>query len=124
LHSITRRILTIIWAALLGFFIALTGQGVWTVLVSINLATSPAIPWSVLVMAPILLVIWLYLDGRWWPRSTSQARHRDLRANPVSGQVFAWAFLGCYVLPGKLEPSRCPSSYSRDLNILYMGVAK
>jgi hypothetical protein len=37
--------------------------------------------------------MWQYLNGKWWPRSTSAARRRYLRANPVSGQVFAAALL-------------------------------
>jgi membrane protease YdiL (CAAX protease family) len=37
--------------------------------------------------------MWRYLDGKWWPRSTSAARRRYLRANPVSGRVFAAALL-------------------------------
>ena len=110
--SLTSRILTILWAAFLGFAIALLGQGVWTVLLFANLATTPTIPWSVAVMAPLLLLIWLYLDGRWWPDKTSEARHRDLRANPVSGRVFAWACLagvlslaalvGCWIVMARL----------------------
>jgi len=93
MRSLASRILVIIWAAFVGFFIALAGQGLWTLLVSINLVTNPTIPWSVAVMAPLLLLMWLYLDGRWWPHSTSEARHRDLRANSVSRQVFGWSFL-------------------------------
>ena len=67
--------------------------GVWTALLIANLATSPAIPWAVVAMAFFLWLMWLYLGGKWWPRSTREARHRYLRANPVSGQVFAWALL-------------------------------
>jgi membrane protease YdiL (CAAX protease family) len=33
------------------------------------------------------------LDGKGWPRSTSEARHRSLRARPVDGRVFAWALI-------------------------------
>jgi membrane protease YdiL (CAAX protease family) len=38
-----------------------------------------------------LLLIWLYLNGRWWPSSTSAARHDLLRARLVPARVFAWA---------------------------------
>ena len=42
-------------------------------------------------MAGVLWVTWQYLHGRWAPASTSQARRRLLRANPVRGNVFGWA---------------------------------
>ncbi len=67
--------------------------GVWTALLISNLATSPAIPWAVAVMALLLWVMWQYLGGRWGPQSTSQARRRYLRARLLPGRVFAWALL-------------------------------
>ena len=69
---------------------AVTG-GVWTALLDVNLATSPAIPWSVAVMAVLLWLLWRYLGGAGWPRSTADARRRYLRARRISGRVFAWA---------------------------------
>jgi membrane protease YdiL (CAAX protease family) len=87
------RILTAIWAAILGIFIALFGQGVWSALLVVNLKTTPAIPWAVAVMAVGLWIIWQYLGGRWAPRSTSEARRLRLRANALPGDVFAWAIL-------------------------------
>jgi len=44
-------------------------------------------------MAVVLWLLWQYLGGRWWPRSTSEVRKLDLRANPVSGTAFAGALL-------------------------------
>lgn len=44
-------------------------------------------------MALVLWVMWEYLGGMWWPRSTSGARRVSLRANRVAGQVLAWAFV-------------------------------
>jgi membrane protease YdiL (CAAX protease family) len=63
------------------------------VLLISNVATTPAIPWAVAVMALVLWLMWQYLGGKWWPRSTSEARRRYLRARPISGQVFAWALV-------------------------------
>jgi membrane protease YdiL (CAAX protease family) len=37
--------------------------------------------------------MWQYLGGHWWPRSTAEARRRNLRALPVSRQVFLWALV-------------------------------
>src|SRR5262245_34112429 len=71
------------------FFTVFVGA-VWSVLISTNLATRPAIPWAVLVMAVLLWSLWQYLDGKGWPQSTSKARHRYLRARWVSRPVFLW----------------------------------
>ena len=79
------------WSALLGFGITVFGAGVWATLATVNLASTPGIPWSVPAMAVLLWLMWQYLGGRWWPRSTSAARRLCLRANPVPGSVFAWA---------------------------------
>jgi membrane protease YdiL (CAAX protease family) len=87
------RILTAAWAAILGIFVALFGQGVWSALIAANLATTPAVPWAVAVMAVLLWLIWQYLGGRWAPQSTSEARRRRLRAKPLPANVFAWALL-------------------------------
>lgn len=87
------RILRAVWAAILGIFIALFGQGVWSALLALNLATTPAVPWCVAVMAVVLWIIWQYLGGRWRPQSTSNERRLRLRANALSGNVFALAIL-------------------------------
>ena len=87
------RILTAAWAAVLGIFIGLFGQGVWSALIAANLMTTPAIPWAVGVMAVVLWIIWQYLGGKWWPHSTSASRRERLRANPLPANVFAWAVI-------------------------------
>ena len=68
MNVVAKRILWVIWAGVLGFFIALFGQGVWMLLISANLASGSTIPWAVPLMALILWPMWLYLDGRGWPR--------------------------------------------------------
>lgn len=85
------RIPTVVWFGVMAFLLATSAGGVWSILLISNLATSPAIPWSVAVMALLLWIMWQYMGGRWWPRSTSQARRRYLRARRLPGQVFAWA---------------------------------
>ncbi len=125
MRNLFGRILWVIFSVILAYFIALAVQGVWTALISVNLALSPAIPWSVVVMALFLWPIWLYLGGKWGPRSTSEARRRFLRANPVSGIVFAWAFLagilsitalvGYWIVMARLV--RMPGSVLPDLSM-------
>jgi membrane protease YdiL (CAAX protease family) len=65
--------------------------GIWSALLAINLAVSPAIPWAVVVMALLLWLLLSYLGGAGWPRGTAEARRRYLRARRVPGQVFLWA---------------------------------
>lgn len=93
MRSFSSRLMSVVWFVLLTSLIAALGTGVWTALITSNLAASPAIPWAVAVMALVLWLMWQYLDGRWWPRSTSEARHSYLRAKVVSRRVFAWALL-------------------------------
>ncbi len=92
-RSLSRQILAVLWSGFLAFVILAVGQGVWGALLVGNLRTSPAIPWCVPVMAIVLWLFWQYLDGKGWPHSTSETRHRDLRANRVPGAVFTWALV-------------------------------
>jgi membrane protease YdiL (CAAX protease family) len=93
MQSISNRIPTVVWTGILAFALTVFAGGVWTVLLISNIVTSPAIPWSVAVMALLLWLMWQYLGGRWWPHSTSEARRRYLRATPLSAQVFVWALV-------------------------------
>jgi len=83
----------VVWAGLLGFLIIVVGAGIWSALVAVNLSVSPAVPWAVPVMSVVLALMWVYLAGRGWPRSTSQARRLCLRANLVSAPGFRWSVL-------------------------------
>src|SRR5260370_14896121 len=83
----------VVWSGAMALFLASFAGGVWTALLISNLATSPAIPWAVAVMALLLWVKWQYMGGRWWPQSTSQARRRYLRARLLPGRIFACALL-------------------------------
>jgi membrane protease YdiL (CAAX protease family) len=127
LPSLATRIRSLVWSAILAFLILVVGQDVWGALLLTNLRTSPAIPWAVAVMAVILWLMWQYLNGKGWPQSTSQTRHRYFRANRVSGRAWAWGMLagvlsiaalaGYWIvlfqlvrMPGNVLPdfSRCP----------------
>lgn len=125
MSSLVGRVLTVVWAAILAVLIAMIGQGVWTTLIVTNLRTSPAIPWAVVVMAPLIWLMWQYLSGKWWPRNTSEARRRHLRANMVSGPVFAWALVaggfsmgalaGCWIVMTQLV--RMPANVLPDMSM-------
>jgi len=90
-RSFLRKILAVVWSGLLAFFILVIGQGVWGALLIGNLKTSPTIPWCAPAMAIVLWLFWQYLGGNGWPHSTSEVRHRYLRANRVPGPVLTWA---------------------------------
>lgn len=91
MRSLLRRILMVAWSAILALLILAFGQGMWGALLVTNLKTNPAIPWAVPLMAVVLWLMWKYLGGSWWPRSTSEARRRYLRANRVPGEVLGWS---------------------------------
>jgi len=92
-RSFPGKLLMVVWATILSFLILGFGQGAWGALLVTNLRTDPAIPWAVPAMAVVLWLMWKYLGGIWWPRSTSEARRLYLRANPVPGRVIAWTLL-------------------------------
>ena len=79
--------------AILSLLLTLLPGGVWTALLSLNLSTGIAIPWSVLAMGAILWIAWRYAGGAWAPAGTSQVRRAYRRANPVPAPVFALALL-------------------------------
>jgi hypothetical protein len=92
-RSIATRALSIFGFGLLAFAITILMGGIWSALLVANLRSSPAVPWSVPVMAFLLWLMWNYLGGKGWPRSTSDARRRYLRANRRSARTYLWAFV-------------------------------
>jgi len=93
MRSLPRKVLMVVWSALLAFLILGFGQRIWGAILVGNLRFSPAIPWLIPAMSLVLWLMWRYLGGRWWPQSTSEARRRLLRANRVSGEVLAWSLV-------------------------------
>jgi membrane protease YdiL (CAAX protease family) len=127
-RSFATRALSIIGFGLLAFAITVLAGGIWSALLVANLRSSPAMPWSVPLMAILLWLIWSYLGGKGWPRSTSAARHYYLRANRRSARTYLWSFaagvLSVVALAGywivlfrlvKMPPNALPdmSSYPR-----------
>lgn len=64
-----------------------------SVAVILNMRTSPSIPWMLVVTAGWLLFFWWYVSGHGWPRSTQEARRRDLRAPTLSKPAWIWALI-------------------------------
>lgn len=86
-----RRLVLVVGFGALAFVLTAVVGGIWSALLTINLATSPAIPWAVVVMTLLLWLLWRYLGGAGWPRGTAEARRQYLRARRVPGRVFMWA---------------------------------
>ena len=91
--SFGKRLLSILWAGVLAWLILMVGQPMWVALALTNLKVSPKIPWSAAVMALVLWLMWQYLGGRWWPRSTAETRRHNLRA------------IGCFTRAGHVVES-------------------
>ena len=53
-----------------------------------NLRIFSSVPWAILPTSAYLWLYWRYLDGSGWPSSTAQARRMNLRANPLSAEVW------------------------------------
>ena len=125
MRNVIRRVLIVVWSGMIACVLAVGTGGVWSALLAANLATGLTVPWAVLVMAALLWVMWQYLGGRWGPRSTSAARRRALRANPISPRTIAWAVLsgtlaiaalaGLWIVLFQLAklPARALPDYSR-----------
>jgi membrane protease YdiL (CAAX protease family) len=64
-----------------------------SIAVILNMRTSPSIPWMLVVTAGWLLFFWWYVTGHGWPRSTQEARRRDLRAPSLSKPAWIWALI-------------------------------
>jgi membrane protease YdiL (CAAX protease family) len=92
-RSFSTRTLKVVGFGLLALSITILAGGIWSTLLVTNLRISPAVPWSVPAMAFLLWLAWSYLGGSGWPRSTSEARRRCLRANRKSGETYLWAWV-------------------------------
>jgi len=127
-RSFSTRALSIIGFGLLAFAITVLAGSIWSALLVANLRSSPAVPWSVPVMALLLWLMWSYLGGKGWPQSTSDARRRYLRAKRRSARTYLWSFAagvlsvvalaGCWIVLFrlvKMPPNALPdmSSYPR-----------
>jgi membrane protease YdiL (CAAX protease family) len=74
-----------------------------SIAVILNLRTSPAIPWMLVVTVGWLLFFWWYVSGHGWPRSTQESRRRDLRAPSLSKHAWTWALIaGTFGITGTI----------------------
>ena len=91
------RLPVVVRAVIVGGVVLTAGGLLTSPLIYANLKLWPAVPWSVAVMAAYMWLFWQYLQGRWWPRSTSESRRQGLRARRLSRRVWCWAMIAGYL---------------------------
>ncbi len=77
----------------IGMLVMLVGTIPRNALFAANLRYVSAVPWALPLTAAYLWFFWRYLRGDGPPDSTRDTRRASLRANQVSGSVWAWALL-------------------------------
>jgi membrane protease YdiL (CAAX protease family) len=85
------RLRTVAGPIAIGLVIGLGSDAVAELLVLLNLLTAPRVQWSVGVGIVYLWLLWRYLGGWGWPRSSSSARRLKLRARRLSQREWAWS---------------------------------
>lgn len=90
--SLWTRFPIVVRAVVAGFLVSLFGSVPWSILLQANIK-APAFPWAAFVMTVYLWLLWQYLQGKGWPKSTSEARHENLRARKLSGKIWGWSLL-------------------------------
>lgn len=91
-------------AALSALAITAVGQGAWGALAALNLTLTPGIPWSAVVMAVILGLLFLVASGRTPPKSNAAARATLTPFGPVSVRAWIWSLtLGAVGIAGLAE---------------------
>jgi len=83
----------IIRAVFAGILIVLVGTIPRNIAYAANLRYGTALPWAVPLTAGYLWFFWMYLRGDGPPDSTAFERRTSLRANNISGRLWAWALL-------------------------------
>jgi len=94
---IWRWLPVVVRAVIVGCVVVTAGGMLTGPLIYANLKLWPTVPWSILVLAAYLWLFWQYLQGRWWPRSTAEARRQGLRARRLSPRVWWWAMIAGYL---------------------------
>lgn len=91
--SFVRNLGASLGAVALGMVAVILGSIPKDVIFAANLAYLPHLPWLIVPTAIYLWIYWRYLGGAWAPTSTSQARRKLLRANPLPIRVWFCALL-------------------------------
>jgi len=91
-----QRVPVAVRAVLIGLLVVTFGALGWSLLFIATARLTASVAWatgpSFAILGGLYLwAYWRYLGGAGWPRSTAEARRRNLRGNRLSGAVWAWA---------------------------------
>jgi membrane protease YdiL (CAAX protease family) len=79
----------ILTAVVLGVGVLLAGGLPWTMLLApASVRYAVAVPWAIAPMSLYLWIYWQYISGAWGSPDTAAARRQNLRANPLTGDVW------------------------------------
>jgi membrane protease YdiL (CAAX protease family) len=85
------RLGVVAFAALVALAIMAVGQGLWGLMVAVNMRFTPTIPWAPVAMAAVLACLVAFLSGRIGPKSSAEARRRMVPLARVSTRAWAWS---------------------------------
>jgi membrane protease YdiL (CAAX protease family) len=102
--TLWQRLPIVLRALLAGVAVAAAGTLPWAGLSLANQKYLVAVPWSVVVMAIYLWLLWRWLRGDGWPSTTAAARRAALRANSVDPDAFGLAIFAALIGFAALMP--------------------
>ena len=90
----------VVRSILIGFGVTTIGVGIWVLMV-----THIPVPWSVVFMGAVLVLFWIYFNGRWNPSGTQAFRRKCSRQTRLGRSVWirgmiASCFLFLFVSAG------------------------
>jgi membrane protease YdiL (CAAX protease family) len=91
--TLWNKLPVVVRAVIIGYVVAGIGGLPPALFLFGNLRLFPRIPWLLPATGVWLWLFWSYCNGKGWPRSTAQARHRDLRARPLPLRVWLWSLV-------------------------------
>ena len=92
-HQLWLKIPLILRAIIIGFIVNTIGVGSWILAIMFI----PA-PWSVLVMAILLVLYWKYFSGSWAPKRTQKFRASHIRITALKKPIWTWALIAAFSL--------------------------
>jgi membrane protease YdiL (CAAX protease family) len=88
-----QRIPLWIRAVVLGVLVSSIGVYAWLVV-----GTLVPAPWSIVLMGSLLWLYVGYFRGRWWPKSTAEARKSRFRAIRMPSAVWKWSLVAALLI--------------------------
>jgi membrane protease YdiL (CAAX protease family) len=86
-----KKVPLVVRSILLGFGVSSLGVGIWVLLV-----TYLPVPWSVVAMGAILVLFWMYFNGKWYPSSTQAFRRFCVRQIKLKRSVWIWGLMAAF----------------------------